>query len=111
MKTFIPAAVAASLLLATISESAPVSAGVLDPYMATEISDINDIVRETNSRVEKILTHIEQQDKEAYKGACWLDGKAFSQGAEAKVGNHVARCSVQPGTGWPQWNGDSLVVD
>ncbi len=107
MKNFIRAAVAAPVLLAAISASAPVSAGVLDPYMATQLSDINDIVKETNSRVEKLLTHIEQQDKEAHKGDCWLDGKAFSQGAEAKVGDHVARCSVQPESGWPYWKSAS----
>lgn len=111
MKTFIREAVAASVLLATISASAPVSAGVLDPYMATQLGDINDIVKETNSRVQKILTHIEQQDKEAYKGACWLDGKAFSQGAVTTVAGHTATCSVQPDTGWPQWKDKGPVVN
>ena len=103
MRTFLRAAMAASVLLATISASAPVSAGVLDPYMATQLSDINDIVSETNSRVEKLLNNREQRDQEEHKGACWLDGKAFSQGAVATMAGHASTCSVQVRNGWPQW--------
>ena len=110
MKQHSRMALAAAALFSAFSTSAPVFAGPLEPYMVTQLSEIvdsiketNESVKETNMRLQQVLKRLYQQDQNTQNGTCWLDGKAFSQGAVAMVAGHASACGVQPKTDWPQW--------
>lgn len=74
---------------------------VSDAGVSHKLDQLNATAQVIDGRMQQILTQLNQSTQ---TGACWLDGKAFSQGAKVKVGDIYAVCSVQPKTGWPLWD-------
>lgn len=103
MKNLLRVPLMASVILLAAGVSTPVFAGPLEPYVLTQLNEISDSLKEMNSQMQKQLDRAGQQDREVQKGACWLDGKSFSQGAEAAMSDHSVRCGLQQKTGWPEW--------
>lgn len=103
MKNILRMPLAASVILLAAGVSTPVLAGPLEPYVLTQLNEISDSLKEMNGQMQKQLDRAEQRDREVQKGACWLDGKSFSQGAEVAMSDHTAHCGLQQKTGWPEW--------
>lgn len=107
MKTSIRMTLAFTLsagLCAGASASQPVS----DADVSHKLDQLNVTMQVVDGRLQQLFTALNQS---AQTGVYWLDGKAFSQGAKTLVAGTVATCSVQPKTGWPQWEGAGLVVN
>lgn len=99
MKTLFHLFIALSLsagLCAGASASQPVG----NADVSEKLEKLDATVQIIDSRLQQILI---QLNRSAQTGVCWLDGKAWSQGAGATVKGQVATCGVQPNTGWPQW--------
>lgn len=73
---------------------------VSDADVSRKLDQLNVTAQVIDSHLQQVLGQLNQS---AGTGTCWLEGKAYSQGAEAMVGGSESYCSVQPKTGWPQW--------
>ena len=91
---------AALLLSAGLCAGASAGQPVSDTGVSQKLDQLNATAQVIDSRLQQIFTQLTLSTQ---TGACWLDGKANSQGAEVRVGKRAATCSVQPKTGWPQW--------
>lgn len=98
MKTLIR--IAAFMLSAGLCAGAFASQPVRDADVSQKLDRLNATAQVIDTRLQQILMQLNQS---AGTGTCWLDGKAYSQGAEAMVGGSDHYCSVQSKTGWPQW--------
>lgn len=99
MKTLIRTT-AALLLSAGLCAGAFAGQPVSDTDVSQKLAQLNATAQVIDSRLQQILEQLSQNI-----GTCWLEGKAYSQGAVAIVGGSESYCSVQPKTGWPQWEG------
>lgn len=81
---------------------------VSDTDVSEKLEALNATAQVIDGRLQQMLVQLNQG---ARTGVCWFDGKAYSQGAKKLVGDTVATCSVQPKTGWPQWEGAGPVVN
>ncbi|MDI9280094.1 hypothetical protein QMZ65_23020 [Pantoea sp. EABMAA-21] len=100
MKKNFCTALVALALSAGLSGAAFAAQPVTDVMVSQKLDQVNASVQLINSSMQQMLIALNQS---AQNGTCWLDGKAFSQGAVAKVAGHASACGVQPKTGWPQW--------
>ncbi|AVV39996.1 hypothetical protein [Pantoea vagans] len=87
-------------LTAGLCASAFASQPVSDANVSRKLDQLNITAQVIDSHLQQVLEKLNQS---AGTGTCWLEGKAYSQGAEAMVGGSESYCSVQPKTGWPQW--------
>ena len=74
---------------------------VNDADVSHKLDQLNATTLVIDSRLQQIFTAL---NLSAQNGTCLLDGKAFSQGAVARIAGHASSCGVQPETGWPQWH-------
>ncbi|MGV6482008.1 hypothetical protein ACT2VT_001929 [Pantoea agglomerans] len=93
-------ATGALLLSAGLCASAFAIQPVSDTGVSQKLDQLNATVQVIDSRLQQIFTQLTMSTQ---TGACWLDGKAYSQGTEVKIEDRATTCSVQPKTGWPQW--------
>lgn len=91
-------AAAAFTLSAGLCAGAFAGQPVSDNDVSQKLVQLNATAQVIDSRLQQILEQLGQNI-----GTCWLEGKAYSQGAVAIVGGSESYCSVQPKTGWPQW--------
>lgn len=99
MKTLIRMT-AAFTLSAGLCAGASARQPVNDADVSQKLNQLNATTQVIEGRLQQIFTAL---NLSAQNGTCWLDGKAFSQGAKTQVAGTVATCGVQPKTGWPQW--------
>lgn len=92
--------VVALLLSAGLSAGASAGQPVSDTDVSQKLDQLNATAQVIDSRLQQIFTQLTLSTQ---TGTCWRDGKAYSQGAEVRTGERAATCSVQPKTGWPQW--------
>lgn len=100
MKQHFRTAAAALALSACLSHAAFAAQPVSDVMVSQKLDQVDASVQLINSSMQQMLIALKQS---AQNGTCWLDGKAFSQGAVATVAGDASACGVQPKTGWPQW--------
>ncbi|MCE2003860.1 hypothetical protein [Enterobacter asburiae] len=75
---------------------------VSDADVSKKLDQLNIAAQAIDIHLQQILTVLNTGAK---SGVCWLDGRAFSQGATAKVSSGKEKdliCSVND-KGWPQW--------
>ncbi|MDT8850216.1 hypothetical protein RN053_06940 [Pantoea dispersa] len=75
---------------------------VSDADVSKKLDQLNIAAQAIDIHLQQILTVL---NTGAQSGVCWLDGRAFSQGATAKVSSGTEKdliCSVND-KGWPQW--------
>ncbi|WP_336732247.1 hypothetical protein [Pantoea ananatis] len=99
-------------LSAGLCAGAFASEPVNDADVSHKLDQLNATAQVIDGRLQQISTLLNQS---AQTGVCWLNGKAYSQGAkiltEVAGNTGTATCSVQPKTGWPQWAGAGLKVN
>lgn len=81
---------------------------VSDADVSKKLDQLNIAAQAIDIHLQHIFTAL---NTGAQSGACWLDGKAYSQGAEATTGGHAVTCGVQAKTGWPQWIRPGVIVN
>lgn len=81
---------------------------VSDADVSKKLDQLNIAAQAIDIHLQQIFTAL---NTGAQSGACWLDGKAYSQGAEATTGGHAVTCGVQAKTGWPQWIRPGVTVN
>lgn len=59
----------------------------------------NDVVRLVDTRLMQILGVLNQSIQ---SGSCWMDGKAWSQGAITRNNGHQVTCG-KDADNWPKW--------
>ncbi|PIF06914.1 hypothetical protein [Candidatus Pantoea floridensis] len=100
MKQIFRTAFDALALSAGLSGAVFAAQPVSDVMVSQKPDQMNASVQLINSSMQQMLIALNQS---AQNGTCWLDGKAFSQGAVATVAGHASACGLQHKTGWPQW--------
>lgn len=107
MKTLLRT-LAAFTLTGGLCASAMASQPVSDAEVSQKLDQLNATAQVIDGRLQQLFTALNQS---AQTGVCWLDGKAYSQGAEATTGGHAVTCGVQAKTGWPQWSKSGVNVN
>ncbi|WP_058970040.1 hypothetical protein [Type-D symbiont of Plautia stali] len=107
MKTLL-STVTAFTLSAGLCIGAQASQPVSDTDVSQKLDQLNATAQVIDGRLQQLFTALNQS---AQSGTCWLDGKAYSQGAEATTAGHAVTCGVQAKTGWPQWSKSGVNVN